>query len=182
LPFTPTRTVLYQTFYHAGLYPSVLGGFQHSWSPPLQILAGHTDAVWSVAVSPDGKQLVSGSWDRSVRLWDTDTGAEISELRWHEDWVNSVAFSPDGTRVVSGSEDATIWVWDVITTEEATSILRTNEGAVNSVAFSPDGMKIVSGSQGKIIHVWDMPAGANISKMTGHDGVRWFRHLFTRWN
>src|SRR5882762_6739358 len=104
-------------------------------------LAGHTDAVWLVAVSPDGKQLVFRSWDRSVRLWDTDTGADISEPRWHEDWVNSVTFFPDGTRIVSDSEDATIWVWDVITWEEATSILRTNEGAVNSVAFSPDGMK-----------------------------------------
>ncbi len=62
----------------------------------LQTLDGHTDSVWSVAFSPNGKQVVSGSGDRMVRLWDAATGATLQTLEGHTSWVSSVAFSPDG--------------------------------------------------------------------------------------
>jgi len=113
-----------------------------------QTLEGHTESVASVAFSPesvasvafspDSKQIVSGSWDRTVRLWDAATGALQQTLEGHTELVASVAFSPDGKQVVSGSGDRTVRLWDTATG----ALQQTLEGhtdSVASVAFSPDG-------------------------------------------
>jgi WD40 repeat protein len=71
-------------------------------------LVGHTSSVRSVAFSPDGKHIVSGSHDNMVRVWDVLTGKEVKELVGHRSWVTSVAFSTDGKHIVSGSEDDTV--------------------------------------------------------------------------
>ena len=65
-----------------------------------------------MAFSPDGKRIVSGSWDKTVKVWDAARGQEILTLKGHTDLVTSVAFSPDGKRIASGSEDKTVKVWD----------------------------------------------------------------------
>src|ERR1700689_4204819 len=111
LPFAPTSTILYQTFHDPDSYPSILGDFQNTWSS-LQILGRHTSHVFSVAVSPDGKTLASGSMDGGVQLWDGVTGEHILETRGQRSWVRSVAFSPDGALVASGSMSCNICVWD----------------------------------------------------------------------
>ncbi|KAB5590791.1 WD40 repeat-like protein [Ceratobasidium theobromae] len=78
----------------------------------LDPLQGHTDSVKSVAFSPDGTRILSGSLDETIRVWDGQTGKMVLDpLQGHTDSVNSVAFSPDGTRIVSGSRDKTIRVW-----------------------------------------------------------------------
>jgi WD40 repeat protein len=165
LPFTPTKTTLYQTFHRPALYPSVLRGFQHTWPPLLQILAGHVDAVWSISVSPDGKKLASGSQDNTVRVWDAATGAEIFELQGHRGCARSVAFSPDGSRIVSGSIDATIRVWDLTTGHEVIPVLRGHENGINSVSYSPDGTMIVSGSDDTTLRLWNAITGAEMLKL-----------------
>jgi WD40 repeat protein len=76
-------------------------------------LDGHTNLVTSVAFAPDGKHLVSGSDDKTVRLWNIESGDQIAVLRGHSAWVSSVAFSPDGNHIASGSWDKTIRVWDI---------------------------------------------------------------------
>jgi uncharacterized protein with WD repeat len=76
-------------------------------------LSGHTDAVLSLAFSPDGKRLASASRDRSVKVWDLATRHTVQTLRGHAGPVNQVAFSPDGQRVVSASDDGTVRVWDL---------------------------------------------------------------------
>ena len=79
---------------------------------------GHASSVNSAAFSPDGTQLASGSWDRSIRLRHRSTGQEVWRFAGHTDWVNSLVFSPDGTRLASGSDDGTIRLWDVATRQE----------------------------------------------------------------
>jgi len=109
--------------------------------------------VCSVAFSPDGKRIVSGSGDGTLRIWGARTGAETLTLRGHEDGINSVAYSPDAKRIVSGSSDRTLKVWDAATGAE-TLTLRGHSGGVNSVAFSPDGKRIVSGDRDGLLKVW----------------------------
>jgi WD40 repeat protein len=116
--------------------------------------------IRSVAFSPDGSKIVSGSFDKTIRVWDASTGIEmLPPLRGHDDRILSVAFSPDGSKIVSGSSDKTIRVWDASTGVEMLPPLRGHDYLIWSVAFSPDGSKIVSGSDDKTIRVWDASTG-----------------------
>jgi WD40 repeat protein len=122
----------------------------------------------SVAFSSDGTRIVSGSFDKSVRVWDASTGAEMTRLNGHTSFVNSVAFSSDGTRIVSGSEDESVRVWDASTGAEMTRLNGHTSGVI-SVAFSSDGTRIVSGSYDKSVRVWDASTGAEMTRLNGHN-------------
>ncbi|KAJ7301101.1 WD40-repeat-containing domain protein, partial [Mycena albidolilacea] len=130
-------------------------------------------AVTCIAVSSDGAQIVSGSNDKSIQVWDVKTGkAVLKPIEGLTHWVESVAFSPDGALIVSASNDETIRVWDARTGEAVLKPIDGHTRWVRSVAFSPDGAHIVSGSHDKTICVWDARTGeaAAMRSIKGHTG------------
>ncbi|KAH0555986.1 hypothetical protein GP486_006074 [Trichoglossum hirsutum] len=121
-------------------------------------LEGHSDSVRTVAYSPDGRLVASGSCDGTIRLWDDITGLAVRSLEGHSGWVESVAFSPDGRLVASGSADRTIRLWDT-TTGATVRRLEGHSDWVWAVAFSPDGRLVASGSSDGTIRLWDTTTG-----------------------
>jgi len=138
----------------------------------IRTLRGHTSDVYSVAFSPDGKILASGSGDNTIQLWDVAKGTLLRTLQGHTSWVRSVAFSPDGKILASGSADKTIKLWDVATGREIRT-LQGHTSDVYSVAFSPDGKVLASGSADRTIQLWDVAIGTLLRTLSGHtDSVR----------
>jgi WD40 repeat protein/serine/threonine protein kinase len=128
---------------------------------------GHTDAVNSVALSGDGRHALSGSQDKTLRLWDLVNGICVRTFDGHAGGVKSVALSEDGQWVLSGGGDKTLRLWDSSTG----ACIRTLEGhakAVTSVTLSSDCRHAVSGSWDKTIRVWDLSNGTCIRVFERH--------------
>jgi WD40 repeat protein/tRNA A-37 threonylcarbamoyl transferase component Bud32 len=139
-------------------------------SAALRSFSGHTDTIWTVAVSPDRQTLASGSFDKTIRLWNLRTGAVSQILTGHTDAVRSIAFSPDGQTFVSGSSDTTIKVWDVKTG----TLIRTlsgHPGAIWSVTISPDSKTLASSSYDGTINVWNLQTGELSFTLPEYDSI-----------
>ncbi|MBM3708719.1 MAG: zinc-ribbon domain-containing protein [Actinobacteria bacterium] len=124
----------------------------------------------SVAWSPNGRQLVTGSSDHKVRVWDSASGALLRTLTGHTLPVDSVAWSPDGRQLASGSSDWTVRVWDAA----SGVLLRTQDdfGPVRFVTWSPDGKRLASWGE-TFARVWDAASGALLRTLEASTGVAW---------
>jgi WD40 repeat protein len=131
----------------------------------LRTLTGHTRPVTSVAVTPDGKRVISGSWDNTLKVWDLETGEELFTLRGHTFPVTSVAVTPDGKLAISGSWDKTLRVWDLEAKKELFT-LRGHTLLVTAIAVTPDGKRVISGSLDKTLRVWDLEARKELFNIT----------------
>ena len=174
LPFAPQNSKISMHFLKLFKKPSAvkMGQTKHWPEKCFLILEDHEDRVTSVAFSPDGRHIISGSCDKTVRVQDAQTGQTVMyPLKGHEDWVTSVAFSPDGRKIVSGSYDKTVRVWDAQIGQTVMNPLEGHENWVTSVAFSPDCRYIVSGSCDKTVRVWDAQTGQTVMyPLKGHEG------------
>jgi WD40 repeat protein len=136
-------------------------------------LTGHSSGVTSVAWSPDGKRIVSGSgWfvasnSGEIKVWDAATGQQLHTLNQPTVKVSCVAYSPDGSWIVSGSSDSTLNVWDAATGRKMLTLTGHVLG-VTSVACSPDGRRIISGSDDTTLKVWNAATGQVLLTLRGH--------------
>ncbi|MHC5538241.1 WD40 repeat domain-containing protein, partial [Singulisphaera rosea] len=149
--------------------------------PPLLEVAhflGHEDVVETVVVSPDGRRILSGSFDNTMILWDRESAQPIRRFRELGGQVYGVAISPDGRRALSGGSDNLLRLWDLDSGELVRKFTGHAE-AILAVAFSPDGRLAYSTSGGpnpwtdgsdSVVRVWDLETGDQIRGLGGHKG------------
>src|SRR5262249_23711743 len=156
----------------------------------LHVLKSHSNPVFEVLVTADGRYAVStsaqgickgqpaqrskiahapASPDRALRLWDLESGQLLRTLTGHTDGVNALAITPAGRRAISASTDRTLRVWD-LETGQSVRTLAGHAGPVNAVAITPDGHCAISASSDWTLRVWDLESGQSVRTLTGHTG------------
>ncbi|RKK77386.1 Vegetative incompatibility protein HET-E-1 [Fusarium oxysporum] len=168
--FAPKQSIIRDTFKHdLPRWISPLPNVDSNWNAVLQTLEGHADVVSSVVFSKEGKLIASGSWDKTVKIWNVTTGEEERTLEGHMDLVRSVVFSNDGKLIASGSKDNTVKIWNVATGKEERT-LKGHTNSVSSMVFSKDGTLIASGSWDNTVKIWKVATGKEERTLKGYRG------------
>ncbi|MEH2205953.1 MAG: caspase family protein [Nostoc sp.] len=132
-------------------------------------LTDHSDTVNSVAISPDGQILASGSADKTIKIWNLKTGTLLETLEGHSHTVNSVVISPNGQILASGSADKTIKIWNLNTRKLVRNLgnwfSTAHSDSVYSLGITPDSQTLISGSRDHTIKLWNLTTGKEIGKL-----------------
>ena len=152
--------------------PEALSIFQDARAADVQImmLAGHSDQVRTAVFSPDGRRIVTASFDHTARIWDAASGLLLAALDGHSAGLRGVAFSPDGSRIVTASYDHTSRVWDAASGRQLV-VFNGHGDRLRSAAFSPDGRRVVTTSYDKTARVWDADTGRQLLQLVHADTV-----------
>jgi WD40 repeat protein/serine/threonine protein kinase len=133
---------------------------------------GHSAWVAAVAWPPDGQRIASGSWDKTVQIWDVVTSRAILTYTGHTHTVKAVAWSPHGTYIVSGSWDNTVHIWSS-TTGTVVLVYQGHTAQVEATAWSPDGTSIASAGHDGTVQVWKIDQRGTVLTYRGHSGPVW---------
>ncbi len=141
--------------------PKKIRLFEIDTGEEIREFIGHTDIVTSIRMSPDGKYMLSGSFDGMVKLWDIATGLQVQKFRGHTARIHAVNFDSSGKYIITGSDDNTAKLWDA----ETGQVIRTfigHNGTVSSVQITPDGNFLITGSHDGTIKTWDLESGSEL--------------------
>ncbi len=130
-------------------------------------LKGHTSGIQCLTLSSDGKMIITGSWDKTARIWDVATGQELAVLKGHTLLITCLTLSSDGKTLVTGSWDNTARIWDVATGQEL-AVLKGHTDRISCLTLSSDGKTLVIGSGDKTARIWDVATGQQRAVFKGH--------------
>ena len=156
--------------YHGTRIVTASGGAAKVWDTKNGVnllILPHNNLVMSASFSPDGKRIVTGSLDRTAKVWDAESGDELVTFEGHKEQIYSASFSPDGARIVTAGRDLSAKVWDAKSGAEIVS-LKGHTNNVLSASFSPDGTRIVTASWDCTAKLWDAQSGMEIFTLRGH--------------
>ncbi|WP_310481431.1 NB-ARC domain-containing protein [Chamaesiphon sp. VAR_48_metabat_403] len=135
-------------------------------------LIGHQQPVSAIAFSPDGQQLVSSSFDKTIKLWDTNSGKCVKTLLGHRNRIWTVAFHPNGTQIASGGDDNHTKIWD-LERERCIKTIVGHTNAILSVKLSPDGSYLASGNEDTTIRIWSIDRQKIVQTLREHTNRVW---------
>jgi WD40 repeat protein/tetratricopeptide (TPR) repeat protein len=161
IKFDPTNQVVSQRFFH-----ELIAHREKALPIPVKLFTHH-DVVYHVSFDADGARILTASWDKTAKLWETGSGKLIMTFA-HNAAVNTAKFSPDGTRVVTASADRTAKIWDAGSGRVLSSF--NHQDSVTDATFSPDGAEIATASADKTVKVWDVSSGKLIATLA-HQGL-----------
>ncbi|OCL93957.1 caspase family protein [Aliarcobacter thereius] len=151
----------------SSLYVDKDGNIKESAEFPHKTLNGHNDNINSIAISPDNKYLVSGGLDKTIKIWDINSGKLLNTLYGHTDRIWTITISKNSKYIISGSADKTIKIWD-FNSGKLLNTLKGHTSSVNSIAISPDSKYLFSGSLDKTIKIWDINSAKLLNTLYGH--------------
>lgn len=151
---------------------AILGAIAAAQEPELVLQRGHSDSITSIAYSPDGKFIATGSMDNTIKIWNASTGREIRTLTGHANTVTALIYLPDGAHLISASDDKSIREWEIATGKEVAQF-QGSRNKVEWLALLPSGKSFASAGEDSIIRIWDIDGKKLSNNVRDFDRSGW---------